>query len=149
MESLPNFNSQFLNECVKSFSKVRKSLKHSSQELKINKIIEVREVDEFEKIELVIRASLSRNGIRVRLHVWDDRWIWIDARKSVKNGWEWEHNIEGRLSGHVTERDLMKTLKTFYKETFLYVSETAQAMFDNHWKAIVAQGPKDCLEVRK
>ena len=93
MESLPDFNSQFLNECVKSFSKVRKSLKNASQDLKINKIIEVREADEFEKIELVIRASLSRNGIRVRLHVWDDRWLWIDARKSVKNGWEWNLHI--------------------------------------------------------
>ena len=33
----------------------------------------------------------------LRVHAWEDRWLWIDARHSSKLGWLWEFNTEGRL----------------------------------------------------
>ena len=61
------------------------------------------------------------------MYVWDDRWLWIDARRStnINDGWEWEYTIEGKMSGSSTERELFDTLKSFYKESQMYTAENA------------------------
>ena len=33
----------------------------------------------------------------IRVHAWDDRWVWIDARQSQQQRWIWSWTLEGRL----------------------------------------------------
>ena len=34
----------------------------------------------------------------IRVHAWDDRWVWIDARQADKTRWIWSWTLEGRLA---------------------------------------------------
>ena len=145
MNNLPEFESLFLTEVTKSFSKVRKSLKYDSHDLQYNKVIDSVSDKQLEKIELLIQSSASRNNIRIRLYAWDDRWLWIDARKSKKEGWEWEYTVEGRLSGSVTERELIEALKSFNKGSPTYTTGTITKTANLHWKKLIATGPKEVV----
>ena len=142
MNNLPEFKSSFLTEITKSFFKVRKSLKYNSHDVKFNKVIETIDSKKLEKVELSIRSSLSRNSIKIRLYIWADRWLWIDARKSKKDGWEWEYTFEGRLSGLASERDLMEALKAFNKSSITYTEDSVAKESDLHWMRLIATGPK-------
>lgn len=66
MYNLPVFESDFLSELTRSFSKVRKSVKYDAANLSFNKVIDNSGAKQLEKIELSIRSSLSRNGISIR-----------------------------------------------------------------------------------
>jgi len=142
MEHLPEFESSFLSEIAKSFSKVRKSIKYDSRDLKFNKVMDIVDERKAEKIEISIGSSLSRDGIRIRFYAWDDRWLWIDARKSQKTDWEWEYSIEGRMSGAASERQLMEALKSFNKDTYIFHSENVIQEANLHWNKLIATGPK-------
>jgi len=143
VNNLPEFESRYLTEITQSFSKVRKSLKYSSHDVKFNKVMDKIDDGQIEKIELSVRSSRSRNNIRVRLYTWEDRWVWIDARKSKKEGWEWEYTIEGRLSGSTSERELMETFKAFNRNSTTYNEDSITKEANLHWMKLIATGPKE------
>lgn len=143
MNELPNFENDFLNNVALSFSKVRKPLKYDAFEVKFNKIIDAIDGEKVEKIEIVVRSSRSKTGIRTRLDIWGDRWIYLDIRKPKKKGWEWEYTIQGRLSGSANEIELMKAFKAFQKNSLLFNSKTIHSAANEHWNTLIAMGPKE------
>ena len=149
MRNLPTFTSPFLYDVTKSFSKVRKSIKYDAYEVKFNKVMDLVDGRKSEKIEISIRSSASRSDVITRLYIWDDRWLWLDSRKSQKKGWEWEYNIEGRLSGLATEKNLMEALKAFYKESLFYNDDNIISQANTHWKKLIATGPIEVLGCEK
>jgi len=142
MSNLPDFESPFLSDIAKSFSKIRKGLKYDSHDLKFNKVMDLVGDRKSEKVEISIRSSASRNNIRTRLYIWDDRWLWLDARKSKQKGWAWEYTVEGRLSGSATEKELMEALKSFYKNSLSYDEENIGSQAYAFWNGLIAMGPK-------
>ena len=142
MNNLPDFESPFLSDVAKSFSKIRKGLRYDSYELKFNKVMDLVSDRKSEKVEISIRSSASRNDIRTRLYVWDDRWLWLDARKSKQKGWAWEYTVEGRLSGSATEKDLMDALKSFYEKSLSYDDKNISSQANSLWNGLIAIGPK-------
>lgn len=147
MKHLPDFESSFLQDITESFSRVRKSIKYDADDLKFTKVLDKVSNASSEKIEITICSSKSRNSIRIRMYVWDDRWLWIDARRStnINDGWEWEYTIEGKMSGSSTERELFDTLKSFYKESQMYNAENATSNANLCWKKLIATGPKEVV----
>ena len=142
MKNLPDFESPFLSDIAKSFSKIRKGLNYDSHELKFNKVMDLVGDRKSEKVEISIHSSASRNSIRTRLYIWDDRWLWLDARKSEQKGWAWEYSVEGRLSGSATEKELMEALKSFYKNSLSYNEENIGSQANAFWNELIAMGPK-------
>ena len=47
----------------------------------------------------------------VRMHAWDDRWVWIDARQAGQNRWIWSWTLEGRLAAGLGGRDLLDAIE--------------------------------------
>ena len=135
------FESEFLNEVDNSLAKRRKALKHKFHEVESEKTYEIEHGVENERFELRIRSSPSPKDLRCRLVAWPNRWVWVDARKSAKMGWEWVWTFEGRLLGTLTSRDLVIAL-----ELSLDLSKQSGRAIDmmsisKIWKSSLAVGP--------
>lgn len=142
MKNLPTFESAFLNEIAKSYSKRRKSLAYDAFNLKFNKVFDVIAGGKTEKIEIAIQAASSANSANLRLYIWADRWIWVDARKSVKNaGWEWEYTTEGRLTGGSSACDAIDAFKEFYVLSAHFSPDTVSKDSFGIWGKLLAKGP--------
>lgn len=141
MDINPQFESDFLNDVAFSFKKRRKSLKHRCAQIAFGKVYEIENNQETERLELKLQARSSSKGERLRLHAWPDRWIWVDARKGAKKGWEWEWTFDGRLLGAFTGRDLIAAVEESL--AFSFYSDTAPQSYDvsNIWQPLLAKGP--------
>jgi len=149
MSTLPKFENSFLNEVAESFTKKRKSLAYDSHDLRFNKVYDIVEDKKVEKVEIFIQSSSSRNCIKMRLYVWGDRWIWIDARKGRKKGWEWEYSKDGRLSGHSSPRQLIEAFKKFYSASCHFDTQSFIQDAASVWETILAIGPIEVKEATK
>lgn len=149
MNTLPKFEIPFLNEVAESFVKKRKSLAYDASDLRFNKVHDIVDGKKVEKIEIFIRSSLSRNAAKMRLYVWGDRWIWIDARKAKKSGWEWEFSKDGRLTGCSSPRQLMETFKKFYSASYHFNSKSIENEAGVMWRKILATGPIAVDDIKK
>jgi hypothetical protein len=144
-QTAPNFESQFLTQIAEAFVRKRKSLKYNASILKFHKIYDIVEGKKVEKIEISVESSLSRNSVRMRLYIWEDRWVWIDARKAGKMGWDWEFSKHGRLSGDCSPRQLIEAFKQFYFSSSLFDTQARTLEASTIWGEILAAGP---VEVR-
>ena len=72
---------------------------------------------EIGRTDVSIRYRVHGASVSLRLAVWDDRWVWVDARRSSKSGWVWESTTEGRFVSAGGARDLVahaeETLSAF------------------------------------
>ena len=112
----------------------------------MSKVIEVGDQTNSEKIEIGIRTSQSRNSIRIRVYLWDDRWLWVDARKSKKEGWDWEYTSEGRFSNSVSVRELMLSLKSFCKDSESFNVNNVAVLANTYWGKVIAKGPQKIVD---
>ena len=53
-----------------------------------------------EKLELEPVQGRSTRSTATRLYLWEDRWIWIDAREMSRAQWLWSYQFEGRTRGY-------------------------------------------------
>ena len=138
----PKFENEFLNYVAFSLSKRHKSLKHKLHSISCDKVYEVNEDNEkLEKLELHLRDSRSSNGMQCRLFVWPDRWIWIDARKGAKKGWEWEWTFEGRLLGEFGGRELISAVEKALFDSIDEHFKPVMSEVEEIWRPLLAKGP--------
>jgi hypothetical protein len=52
---------------------------------------------DFHRGETTIQLRIDGRSVIARVHVWPDRWVWIDARHSVRGGWRWQFTTQGRF----------------------------------------------------
>ena len=125
--------SEFLADTLRCLAKRRKAIRHKVRDIAVEKVLERTGRGEREKLEIAC------TGPALRLFVWDDRWVFIDARTLVKDkGWTWEFTDQGRLVGGADGRGLVAALE----ETIEAVSSQSSAALKQIWKPLLASGPR-------
>ena len=52
---------------------------------------------DFLRGETTLRLRVDGRSVLTRAHAWPDHWVWIDARHSVRGGWQWQFTTQGRF----------------------------------------------------
>ncbi|VAW62710.1 hypothetical protein MNBD_GAMMA08-1240 [hydrothermal vent metagenome] len=138
MMYFPGFNSEFLDAIIFSLKKKNKSLKHRINKVICDKVYDVVEEHKIEKLELTLHELKSSKGIVLRFYAWGDRWVWIDARRRGKIGWDWEWTFEGRMSGNCTPRDLVAAIDESYTVSLLSNRKSLVDEIYKIWKPLLA-----------
>lgn len=126
--------SQFLAAVLAGLGKRRKAIRHKCHSIAVEKVLERTSTNEHEKLEI----SSEVGGARLRLFVWDDRWVFVDARAPTQNGgWAWEFTQQGRLIGD-EGRALVQALEASIDAA---ATECREAM-ERVWKPLLATGPR-------
>jgi hypothetical protein len=131
----------FVAQLQEALRKRGKPIRYRKSDISIEPVIERTNGEEREKLE--IECPFHGTTTRLCVHVWDDRWIWIDARRSSKAGWVWQYSTEGRLVGSHSARDFV----ALFEESLSagHWDEQAPARLENVWKPALATGPKAVL----
>jgi hypothetical protein len=112
------------------------------RELRFERILEREDGVETGKLE--VDCAIGRR-ISIRLYVWDDRWIWIDARQGSKaDGWLWDFSDQGRLIGGLTGRNLVNAFEHSIVATSGMTKERLDR-FHDIWSTIFARGPQEIV----
>jgi len=131
----------FIAEVQEALRKRGKPIKYRKSDISIERVIERTNGEEWEKLE--IECPFHRTTTRLSVHLWHDRWVRIDARRSSKAGWVWHFTAEGRLLGSHSARDFV----ALFEESLSagHWDEQAPARLENVWKPALATGPKAVL----
>jgi hypothetical protein len=148
MRSIPRFENEFLEDVADSLRKRLKAISHQASRIDGQKVYETVGSAKEEKFEIYLAKTSSRNGPRIRVNVWADRWISVDARepspKGVK-GWLWEWTTEGRLMGGLGGKEIVQALEAGISSLY-QIDKDRVHKFDEIWRPILARGP---VEVRQ
>lgn len=147
MSQIPRFENEFLEEVAESLRKRRKAISHQASRIDGQKAYETVGSAKEEKFEIYLDKTSSRKGPRLKVSVWADRWILVDARepsgKGVK-GWLWEWTADGRLIGGLSGKEIVRALEESISA--LYAMDKGRVQkFDEIWRHILTRGP---VEVR-
>jgi len=133
--------SEFLAEVLAALKKRRRAIKYTLRNLTAEKIVERGESEDREKLEIECEFR-SPQHTALRLFLWGDRWIWVDARSLKKgDGWTWQFNREGRAVGGLTGRRIIEALEASIAASSPVNSDNAKLLQDV-WQPILALGPR-------
>jgi hypothetical protein len=115
-----------------------KPIRYRKSDISIERVIERTDGEEREKLE--IECPFYGTTTRLRVHLWEDRWVWLDARRSSKAGWVWHFTMQGRLAGGRSARDVV----ALFEESLAtgHWDEKAPTCLEKVWKPALATGPK-------
>jgi hypothetical protein len=138
MEARVDFESPFLRAFGESVIARRKALNKKFFEVTLRREIE----EEGEKAEFVLRLSRSVKGPTVKMVLWPDRWIWIDARRAGKAGWLAHITEEGRLHGD-NAAALLKKVESYCDFLGVDFDQNEASRAGHFWDAILMKGPRE------
>lgn len=95
--------------------------------------------------EATFRKLRSPKSKSIRLVIWPDRWVWVDAREAGPAGWKWSFNAEGRISSAKTWADLIRSVEDL---DVLFSSSADHSMVDRAsaaWDAVLLKGPSGTI----
>lgn len=126
--------SNFLAGVAIALDKRRKAIRYSLRNLKVESCEERLSDEEPDKLE--ITGKLGRTNLR--LFVWEDRWVFVDARTPMKgDGWAWESTHEGRLTAGDAQ-----VLVNALEASIAAASGQSSDEFERVWKPLLATGPR-------
>jgi hypothetical protein len=94
---------------------------------------------EFVRGQFTLQMRVDGRSVLVRLHAWPDRWVWVDARHSVRGGWRWEFTAEGRFLPAPGPRALCARLEQMLRAAHLPPARVPEAMH-HIWDHALAPG---------
>lgn len=125
--------SPFLAGVLAALAKRRRAIRHKVRKIAVDKLRERISADEHEKLEI----SSVVGTAQLRLFVWDDRWVFVDARIPTKSdGWSWEFSYEGRLVG-----DEARALIEAFEDSIEAAAMQSGERLELVWKPLLAGGP--------
>lgn len=133
----------FPDEVTLAFGKRRRALASRGlrvEQTPVREIVDGRESDR-KRIDMELVYRVDGGRVRFRLHVWSDRWVWIDMRRASKTGWVWEFTAEGRVMPNVSGRDLVMRAEESVDASFLVESEVPKKLCAI-WSSAIASGPR-------
>lgn len=139
--SIANGN-DFVSEVAESLRKRSRAIRHRGALIECQNVKEIEDgvESEIRRLDIDISYRISAASVRVRLIVWSDRWLWIDARRSAKRGWAWEATMEGRFFSADGARALIRLLEDTISST--KTSDGVPATLERIWKPHLALGPR-------
>jgi hypothetical protein len=133
MADHPSFESVFLTELATAFRNRRRALSHRACNVELIKAHEEGDSGR-ERLEIQIGGIVGR-GPLLRLHAWNDRLVWLDARRPAKEGWAWSWTTEGVTTATSGASHLLDAIE----ETWLLIgditagrTETLQSLWAPH-----------------
>jgi len=126
--------SAFLAGTLAALGKRRRAIRHKVSSIAVEKVLERTSTDEHDKLEIFATVGAAR----LRLFVWDDRRVFIDARTPTKtSGWAWEFSYQGRMA--VSEPRFL--IEAFEQSIDAVAAQSGDAL-DGVWKPLLATGPR-------
>lgn len=133
---------QFLEQIEHSFFERRSFWKRKRARISIQQRIDGD--CELKKVEIVVRSMPQLSRSLLQIHIWEDRWIWIDAREISKSGWLWEWTNEGRPSPSLFGKPLISKFEQSFDE-MSHAGTDIKLRLDRIWAGKLADGPKRVL----
>jgi hypothetical protein len=96
-----------------------------------------------EVFDLTFWRRATGTGVRIHVKVWQDRWVWIDARESSPKGWKWFRTFDGRLAGGMAGSDLLNAVLLF--DQMLPPAEQKVDPSATFWTELLLRGPRSIL----
>ena len=93
------------------------------------------------RTDVSIKCRGGGARISIRLIVWGDRWVWIDARRSSKSGWVWESTNEGRFTSEGGARDLVTYAEATLSAVHLPTADVPRAIAAIWSKSLATKSP--------
>lgn len=133
--------SRFLAEVLAALKKRRRAIKYTLRKFTAEKLVERGEGQDREKLEIGCEFHSSQHTA-LRLFLWGDRWIWVDARSLKKgDGWTWHFTHEGRAVGGLTGRQIVEALEASISASSPAHGNHAE-LLEQVWHPILALGPR-------
>lgn len=128
--------SAFLSDVLLALEKRRKAIRHKVRQLAVEKVLERADGDQQEKLEICCDVGVRE---KVRLFLWDDRWVFVDARAPTKDsGWAWEFTNQGRLGGGSDARALVQA----FEQSIDAAADQSADGLARVWTPLLASGPR-------
>ena len=133
----------FSRAVLNAFRKRFRALSRRGATVECTPVKEIVNGRESERGRTDIRIAYRVEGARVelRLHVWGDRWVWVDARRASKAGWIWEFTSEGRFISQNGARNLVARAEETMDASFLPAADVSPTM-SAIWSKCLAVGPR-------
>lgn len=90
----------FAHEVDDAFRRRAKAITHRGVKVKCVSVKEIVNGQERDtgRVDLNISYRISGSPVRLRVHTWGDRWVWVDLRSGSKGGCVWAHTVEADSS---------------------------------------------------
>jgi hypothetical protein len=141
MNPIPSFKNEFLEEVAESLRKRRKSLKHRSRQILVNKTYEMTDGKQEERLDAFLE---SWSDAQLQMVARSNRFVWLSGGLLTKKGWTWNWTYEGRLLGAVSARAAVEALEKTFDLAFS-MEEARIGELTAVWKPLLAKGP---VEIR-
>lgn len=125
----------FLTEFLGALSKRRKPIGYKLRKMSVEKVLEPTGTENREKLEIVCEGWRRQS---LRFFLWDDRWLFVDARLPGRQGWTWEFTREGRLTGAIDAPNAVGMLEKSIELSWLGEKKALDLL----WTPFLAHGPK-------
>jgi hypothetical protein len=131
----------FTDDVVRSVKARAKSMKHRGINISIDRVKEVQDGAESDtrRLNVDIGYRVEALPVQLRLAIWDDRWIWLDARRGGKAGWTWHTTLEGRFVSREGAKGLVRQIEATVDASFELEPSRLIAKI---WKAALTLGPR-------
>lgn len=106
----------------------------------VKEIVDGQESD-IGRVDLGIAYRISGSPVQLRVHVWGDRWVWVDCRSGSKSGWLWTHTAEGRFVSSKGPRGVIERLEKTIDATWSAPQDVVKSVADI-WSKCLATGPR-------
>jgi hypothetical protein len=97
---------------------------------------------EFHRDETTLQLRVDGRSVIVRVHAWPDRWVWIDARHSIRGGWRWQFTTQGRFTHAAGARALVANVEKMLRTAHRPAGEVVDAMHAIWDGALVSTGAR-------
>ena len=107
----PEVEELFLKDFLTSLKKRRKAIKYNFKNLNCQKVYEVHDNYQVERLELYLGNDGYSHDRQFQFDIWPDRWMRASGKLSSrnKNYWRWEY--DGRLLPVVSSRELVQAIE--------------------------------------
>lgn len=153
--ALPKAESEFLNNVLSALSKRTKALKHKVSKYSYQIEEECHEGQNYERLN--IDLDRGRHYASIRLSIWEDRYVFLNAGHQMSSGKMFNSKLTGRI-GAASGKDIVATLEKTLKlqSRFLQGVEYSDSMDYNEfqcrdiirecWQKIILTGPERVVD---
>ena len=136
----------FAQMVIGAFRKRSKALSRRGSTVECTPVKEIVDGQESKlgRTDVTIAYRIEGARIELRLHVWADRWVWVDARRGSKTGWVWEFTDEGRFVSPGGAQDLVRRAEDTIDASYLSAVDVSPAM-SKIWSKHLARGPRPII----
>jgi hypothetical protein len=136
-----NPQSPYLRDIAEAFRRRHRAISSKSIELLGERLFENHQGTQLEKIEFTFRRRRMGKAPVVRLFIWSDRWVWIDAREASKLGWRWQWTDEGRTLTATVGQTMVQAFEESLAAIWGEPRDIEQRLHAI-WKPLLATGPQ-------